>query len=460
LAQVALARLIVAGFSGDAGKTLVTTGLIRALRKRGVRVSPFKKGPDYIDTAWLGAAAAATSRNLDTYLIPAPAILSSLAQSAQQAEIAVIEGNRGLFDGLDAAGSHSTAQLAKLISAPIVLIIDASRATRTHAALVLGCRAMDPELNLAGVLLNRVGTRRQEALIREAITQITGLPVLGAIPRLPELDLPSRHLGLVTVAEHPRSEEMVETAATLMERYTDLDAILGVARKAPPLEAPAQRPAPPEQGSPVRIAVARDEAFSFYYPENFTALEEAGADLVPFSPLTDESLPAVDALYLGGGFPEVYGSILARNRSLRGALAKQIAQGLPVWAECGGLMYLAKELIVEGVAHPMVGALPIIVEQAVRPQGHGYVAAQIDRENRFLPDRCVIRGHEFHYSFVKEGNADVQTVMALDRGTGVGGGRDGIQVGNCLACFTHFHALGVPDWAPGFVRMARRGCLA
>ena len=218
MAQIALARLAVAGLAGDAGKTLVATGLARALRRRGLRVTTFKKGPDYIDSAWLAAAAGSSPRNLDTYLMPDSAIHASLARAARTSDVAVIEGNRGLFDGMDAEGSHSTAQLAKLIGAPVVLVVDVTKVTRTAAAQVLGCEVMDPKLNLAAVILNRVASRRHEAVIREAIAQTTDVPVLGAIPRAGKLDLPSRHLGLVAVCEHPRSEEMLERAAEMVER--------------------------------------------------------------------------------------------------------------------------------------------------------------------------------------------------------------------------------------------------
>jgi cobyrinic acid a,c-diamide synthase len=358
---------------------------------------------------------------------------------------------------MDGEGSHSTAQLAKLVGAPVVLVVDATKVTRTVAAQVLGCEVMDPKLNLAAVILNRVASGRHEAVIREAIAGTTDVPVLGAIPRKAKLDLPSRHLGLVPVAEHPRSEEMLERAADLVESSVDVGALLTVAQETPRLEVPAERERSAPVGSRVRIGVARDVAFSFYYPENLEGLEQAGAELVFVSPTADEELPALDALYIGGGFPEIYAAELAANRAFRSALRRRIADGLPVWAECGGLMYLAQELLVEGVARPMVGALPIHVEQTVRPQGHGYVAARVDSPNPFLAAGSVIRGHEFHYSRVTEGAGALRTVLAIDRGVGVGEGRDGVQVGSAVATYTHLHAAGVPEWAPAMVRAARGG---
>ncbi len=457
MAQIALARLVVAGLAGDTGKTLVSTGLARALRRRGLHVATFKKGPDYIDSAWLAAAAGSSARNLDTYLMSDSAIHTSLARAARAHDIAVIEGNRGLFDGMDSEGSHSTAQLAKLTGAPVVLVVDATKVTRTVAAQVLGCEVLDPKLNLAAVILNRVSGSRHEAVIREAIAGTTDVPVLGAIPRTEKLELPSRHLGLVTVAEHPRSEEMLERAADLVEGSVDVGALLKVAGDAPRLEVTPEGPRPAPPASRVRIGVARDVAFSFYYPENLEELEQAGADLVFVSPTADETLPDLDAFYIGGGFPEVYAARLAENRPFRHELRRRLAEGLPTWAECGGLMYLAQQLVTDGVSRPMVGALPIHVEQTARPQGHGYVAARVDSPNPFLADGSVIRGHEFHYSRVTEGADAFRTVLAIDRGVGLGSGRDGVHVGSTVATYTHLHASGVPEWAPAMVRAARGG---
>jgi len=454
-----LPRLVLAGLAGDSGKSLVSLGLIRTLRQRGLKVSPFKKGPDFIDAAWLGAAAGTPCRNLDTFMMEPEVILSSLAEGGRDASIAVVEGNRGLYDGLDAGGSHSTAQLAKLIGAPVVLIVDVTKSTRTVAAQVLGCRVLDPELRLAGVILNRVGTSRQEKVIREAIKVDVDLPVLGAIPRLADQHLPSRHLGLVTAMEHPRVAETLERVAAVVAEHVDIPALLALADDTPDLESVAV-PTPATQATQttgakrVRIGVLRDRAFSFYYPENLAALERAGADLCDISPLADAELPDIDALYAGGGFPEIYASELAANRSLREAIADRIGQGLPVWAECGGLMYLSRALIKDGVTHDMVGALPVRVEQMTRPQGHGYVQALSDRANPILPEGTELCGHEFHYSRLLDNGNKVPTVLKLSRGVGVGGGRDGLQVGQAVATYTHLHALATPSWAPGLVGAA------
>jgi len=464
--EAQLPRLLIAGLAGDVGKSLVTLGVIGALRARGMAVAPFKKGPDFIDAAWLGAAAGRSGRNLDTFMMPRDSILRSVGEAAGTADVAVLEGNRGLFDGMDAHGSHSSAHLARLIGAPVVLVIDATKVTRTVAALVLGCRTLDPELEIAGVILNRVGTARQEAVIREAVSKEAGIPVLGAIPRLAGEHLPSRHLGLVTALEHPRTQEVLAQLASTVEEHVDLDAILTVAGRATRL-AVDTAPASPADNASVeprarpepraRIGVLQDRAFSFYYPENLSALEDAGAHLVPISPLEETELSDVDALYAGGGFPEMHAEELSANEGLRTALRARIEDGLPVWAECGGLMYLSETLVWDSKTLPMVGALPIAVEQKKRPQGHGYVSARVDRSNPFLPEGTELRGHEFHYSRLRSGEDPGETVFEMRRGVGIGGGRDGIHVRNVVASYTHLHALGAPEWAPGLLSAVTGG---
>jgi cobyrinic acid a,c-diamide synthase len=447
-------RLVVAGLAGDSGKTLVSLGVAAALKARGVDVAPFKKGPDYIDAAWLGAATGRPGRNLDTWL-QGPEALGEVLARGEGADLALVEGNRGLFDGKDAAGTHSTAELAKSLDAPVVLVVDVTKVTRTVAALVLGCRALDPQVPLAGVVLNRVATERQERIIRQALEDAGAPPVLGAVPRLGsgEDPLPGRHLGLVTASEHPATRDAVDTARRLVGGHVDLDRVLEIAGEARPVELP-DRPRP-ERGGPVRIGVLRDEAFSFYYPENLEALEELGAELTFFSALAGDPLPDVDALYVGGGFPELYAARLAANRELRGSLRAGVAAGLPVYAECGGLMYLAKELVTDGAAHPMAGVLDLVVEQTPRPRGHGYVEGTVERPNPFFAKGTGLRGHEFHYSRPVDGAGRGATVLALERGTGLGDGRDGIVAGRVWASYVHLHALGTPSWAPALVGLAR-----
>jgi cobyrinic acid a,c-diamide synthase len=446
-------RLVIAGLAGDSGKTLAAIGMARALASRGLRVAPFKKGPDYIDAAWLGAAVERPGRNLDSFLMSREAIGESLSRGLP-ADLVIVEGNRGLFDGFDADGSHSTAELAKTVGAPVLLVIDVTKMTRTTAALVKGCTDLDPEANIAGILLNRVGTARQERVIRQAIERISGPPVLGAIPRLGDDPLPGRHLGLLTAVEHPERERAIDRAAKAIAENVDLDAAVAAAGTAPEVEfanLPAVSP-----GAAIKIGLFRDEAFSFYYPENLEALEAAGAELIFTSPLHDNGLPEVDALYLGGGFPEVYVARLAGNGPMLEAVRSAVRNGAPVYAECGGLMYLAQELIVAGTHHPMAGLLDIIVEQTPRPQGHGYVEAEVDRENPFFAAGDRLRGHEFHYSKVAQGDLPHETALLLHRGRGLGERRDGLIAGKIWASYTHIHALGTPSWAERFTALARR----
>jgi cobyrinic acid a,c-diamide synthase len=450
--QLRTPRLVVAGLSGDGGKTLVSLGLSRALIDRGRVVQGFKKGPDYIDAAWLTAATGRPCRNLDPYLMEDDAIGRAIA-AASGADLLLVEGNRGLFDGVDAAGSHSTATLAKLLGAPVILVVNVTKTTRTAAAVVLGCIHLDPDLHVAGVILNRVGTARQEAVIREAVETATGVPVIGAIPRLKGDDpLPGRHLGLVTAVEHPRRDEAIARAAAAVAGHVDLDRVERLAAAAPPiqLEVAALRPG----RSRVTIGYFSDEAFSFYYPENLESLEAAGARLVAVSPSRDPALPNLDGLYIGGGFPEVHASRLVDNRGFSDSVRARVAEGMPVYAECGGLMYLAREIRVNDVVHPMSGVLDLTIDQTGRPQGHGYETVVIDRPNPFFPIDTRLHGHEFHYSRISTGADLSHSVASVQRGTGTGEGRDGIVVGNVWASYLHVHASATPTWAAGFLAVA------
>lgn len=448
-------RVMIAGLAGDSGKTLISLGLVRALADRGRTVAPFKKGPDYIDAAWLGVAAGRPGRNLDTFLMTASGLGRALAP-AQDADLMVIEGNRGLFDGMDAEGTHSTAALAARLGSPVILVVDATKATRTVAALVLGCRVFDPAVDLAAVVLNRIGTGRQEALIRRAVEEAAGVPVVGAVPRLwGDGDvLPGRHLGLVTAAERPERDDAVQRAAQAVVEYLDLDRILAIARRAADVDFPQQ--AMPRRGAPVRVAVLRDEAFSFYYPENLEALAAAGADLCFVSPLRDQVLPEVDGVVAGGGFPEVYAERLAANGTFLASLRRAAGQGVPIYAECGGLMLLARTLRVGERTFSMSGVLDLQVEQGSRPRGHGYVEGRVTGENPFVPMGTVLRGHEFHYSAVIGGTDATRTAVTLERGVGIGGQRDAVVRGNVWASYLHVHALSWPQWAEAVTDAARR----
>jgi cobyrinic acid a,c-diamide synthase len=458
-------RLVVAGLSGDAGKTLVSLGLVLAWRERGVEVQAFKKGPDYIDAAWLSWASGRPARNLDTWLAGFDAVRDQFHRHATRDGVNLIEGNRGVFDGVDAEGTHSTAQLARAASAPVILVVDARKVTRTAAALVLGCRAFDPALDIAGVVLNRVAGARHEAVTRAAVESATGVPVVGAIPRIDRDDLPGRHLGLVTPAEHESPGKVREFASELVVGHLDVDRVLEIARRVSARTddngGAEDRAAEPDRKPPsVVIGCLRDPAFSFYYPDNLEALAQAGASLVSISSLEDPSLPpGLDALYIGGGFPEIHASRLAANRCLLASVQRAAIAGLPIYAECGGLMLLSRAISVGGQRHEMAGVLPLDVDVCDRPQGHGYTRLVVDRPNPFFDVGTVLKGHEFHYSGPAPGPGSRQavremTACGVERGTGCGFGRDAVSLGNVWASYTHLHATATPEWAPALVRAA------
>ena len=455
-------RVVVAAPHGRSGKTTVTLGLVAALVTRGLAVQPFKKGPDYIDPGWLSLAAGRPCRNLDVYMMGMEGVRESFAMAAAGADIAVVEGAMGLYDGLDLAGTGSTAEIAKALRCPVVLVVDTTRMTRSVAALVSGFQGFDPEVKIGGVILNRVARCRHEDMLRRSVEEYCGLPVLGALPKGQGYDIPDRHLGLVPAAENGELAGRVAAALESIGGFLDLDAIFALASQAPPGE---PRAVPDAGGSPglfaaprrrPRIGVFRDRAFSFYYPENLAALAAIGADLVAVDALQDPGLPDVDALYLGGGFPEVMGAELAANPGLLSAVRAGVEDGLPVYAECGGLMYLGRGITWRGTTYRMCGALPFDVEMLEGPQGHGYVEALVTGANPFFRTGSLLRGHEFHHSRVV--NLDrrrVKTCLQVTRGTGLGGGVDGLVYKNVLASYTHIHALGVRDWAPALVTAAR-----
>jgi cobyrinic acid a,c-diamide synthase len=450
-----LPRLVIAGTSGDSGKTVVTLGLVTALRKRGFSVAVFKKGPDYIDSAWLSAVAAVPCRNLDTYLVDPDRTAKTFGLRARGSDIAVIEGNRGLYDGLDDGGSHSTAALAKLLAAPVILVVSAAKTTRTLAAVIHGCRAFDPGVNIAGVILNRISGPRHARVITDAIRASSDTPVLGLVPNMDEEApiVPGRHLGLVTPAEFPFDAKLSERLEQI-GNHLDVDRLIAIAERASDLDIPG-RTAERRTGGAVRIGYFRDSCFTFYYPENLEALERRGAELLPVSSLEDPSLPRVDALYIGGGFPETHAERLCRNRPMMDSVRKAAEKGLPVYAECGGLVYLARSLTIDHRSYRMAGLFPVDLVMHSRPVGHGYAVVRIDRKNPFFGVGTRVKGHEFHYTGPSSDLDGVPSCMRVERGTGLGGERDGLLFRNTMACYTHIHAEGVRSWAPSLVSCAR-----
>lgn len=441
--------MIVAGLRGGSGKTILSMGLLGLWRGMGRAVVPFKKGPDYIDAAWLAMAAGRPCYNLDPYLMTEEQLLASYARRSEGVDGVLVEGNRGLYDGVDEHGTYSTAELAKLLGLPVVIVLDATKTTRTAAAMVLGLRSLDPDVPIAAVILNRVAGARHESVSRRSIERYGGVRVVGAVPRLEDLPLPERHLGLVPPAESDAVSEVLERAAEVVSRHVDVEALWGVAKGAAVVpHVQIYRTRKPCPRTKARLGVMRDQAFHFYYPENLEALSEVGLDLVEISALQDRSLPAIDGLYIGGGFPEIFAQALADNLQLRGEIRSAAANGLPVYAECGGLMYLGEGIRASGKLFPMVGALPLWSEFTDRPQGHGYTELETCAANPFFEVGTVFKGHEFHYSKVASlDESKVSLVFNVRRGRGLDGRKDGVARWNVLATYSHIHASSCEQWA-------------
>lgn len=542
--EASSARICISALSGGGGKTLLSLGLARAFSRQGLAVQPFKKGPDYIDAAWLSLAAGRQASNLDPYFLP-PARLRALFRHVMErsgARLALLEGNRGLFDGMDVRGSCATAELARTLDCPVLLSLDCTKMTRTAAALVAGIRNFEPGLPLAGVVLNQVASARHEGILREAITTYTDVPVLGAIPRLRENPLPERHMGLASLCGDelsPQAQEILEKLADVVRDHVDMERVLAIADDLPALPeepdfwdeaawagegavAPSgagrsaachagtafaagageareavmaagtlsgralqttvpEKPqadsaagmvagaclpracCPADSPEPApRIGYVRDRALWFYYEENLEALRRAGAELVRLSLLDDAPWPELDGLYLGGGFPEDWARELAASPHLA-RLATLAGEGLPIYAECGGFMVLASALERDGQRWPMSGIFPVETRFCPKPQGLGYVRADVVLPNPYFPQGSVLRGHEFHYSLCHEPAAvsgRLEHALRLRKGTGMGRdaeghGRDGLVSGRVWAAYCHIFAPAVPGWAPRFVDLAR-----
>jgi cobyrinic acid a,c-diamide synthase len=448
-------RLVIAGLSGDSGKTIASLSILAALRRRGFSVSVFKKGPDYIDPAWLSSVAQTACRNLDTYMVDPDVVFRNFVFHSDKSDISLVEGNRGLFDGKDISGTHSTAELAKLLEAPVLLVVNAAKSTRTVAAIVKGCADFDPNVNIAGVILNRIAGKRHLRVLTGSISEYSGLPVLGAIPNLSESAelIPGRHLGLVTPSEYRYGAELQSRLCEIAENFLDVDRIVEIAESAGPISCTSPDASCPDSGR-VKIGYFKDSVFTFYYPENLEALAASGARLVPVSSLADTSLPEVDALYIGGGFPETHAEQLARNRSMMKSVKKQALGGLPIYAECGGLIYLARSLKCNDVVYPMAGLFPIDLCMHPKPVGHGYTLLRVDAPNPFYAVGTSIRGHEFHYSGPTDSLQETESCMKVESGVGVGSARDGLVYASTLACYTHVHADGVESWPSALVSRA------
>jgi cobyrinic acid a,c-diamide synthase len=447
--------LVIAGVSSGVGKTTVMLGLLEALHRRALTVQAFKVGPDFIDPAYHALATGRPSYNLDGWMCGREQVVATVGERAAQADLALVEGVMGCFDGTDGLSEDgSTAQIAKWLGAPVVLVLDAGALSRSAAAIVLGFERFDPDLTLAAVIFNRTGGAVHRQWLAQSVTNACKARPLGALPGDPGVALPERHLGLVTAIEGGYSPELRQRLAGLIEAHVDIDTLVGLARST------VARRAAPRARSTTRlatIAVARDPAFQFYYPDNLRALERAGAHLVFWSPIADRALPEADGLYIGGGYPELYGRELADNAPMREAVRGFARSGRPVYAECGGLMYLAESLTdLDGRVWPMAGVLPAAVVMERGRLVIGYREVTLTSAGPLGPAGTRARGHEFHCSRLGDIPAAVPRLYAVTDGRGGTPLAEGFVIGGALLSYVHLHFGSNPALAASLVAACRR----
>ncbi len=450
-----MAHLLISAARKSSGKTVLTLGICSALRNQGMNVQAFKKGPDYIDPIWLAKATQRACYNLDFWSQTEPEIRSLFAVRNRDADVSIIEGNKGLHDGLAADGSTSNAALAKLLGAPVIIVLDTRGTIRGVAPLLLGYQQFDPDVNIAGVILNLVGGRRHAEKLTNAIEQYTDVPILGVVQRHPDLELVERYLGLMPGNEDPAVREKIARIADAVARQINLDRLLAVAATVPVSDT-VKKEQPPIQGDPVSIAYARDEAFGFYYADDLDAFAQHGARLLPFDTLNDAHLPEADALFIGGGFPEKRISQLAANDKMKQAVRDAIERGMPAYAECGGLMYLCKSIQFGGEKCGMVGVIDAECEMFGKPVGRGYTLLEKDARHPW-PNvtNQPIAGHEFHYSKLSGVPSDTRYAFEVRRGFGINGEKDGILYKNLLACYAHQRNTRQNPWVSSFLEFVR-----
>ena len=459
LDEVRTPRLVIAGTASNVGKTILTAGLIAAFKSRGLTVQSFKVGPDYIDAAYLAHVSGRPCRNLDSWMLGEGALRQVLAQGVLGVDLALVEGMLGLFDGRGGSTNGSTADVARIIKAPVVLVIDVNDMTESAAAVALGFKSFAESPRIAGVLLNNVRSDSHRRRAEDAIWDIAKLPVLGALRAMPQLDIPQREHGLLPVTENKEWDRMIGVLSETIDRDVDLDLLLRIANKAElvPLVPKKVFQGKPDAGRTVRMAVAYDDAFNFYYPENLELLEEHGAQVVPFSPLEDDHLPQDAAgIYLGGGFPEVFVEPLARNRSMAESIQRAHRSGVPIYAECGGLMYLGRSLRTDsGATERMAGVIPVDVEMDGEIHRFGY-RQLLTLEDSILSSRGQFyRGHEFHWSRITGHNGDLKPTYQMQNADGDVIGYEGFVAPNLLASYVHLHFGQNPVLVDKFVQHCR-----
>ncbi|KAF5062703.1 Cobyrinate a,c-diamide synthase [anaerobic digester metagenome] len=445
-------RIVLAGTGSAVGKTTISTGIMKALSDE-YTVQPFKVGPDYIDPTYHTLATRNRSRNLDSFFMSQGQIKTAFEEGLRRSksDFGIIEGVRGLYEGMSAVEDvGSTASIAKTLNAPVVLILNARSLVRSAAAVVLGFKSLDPKINVQGVILNQVKGRNHYLKAKEAIEKLTETPVIGGIPRDDEISVESRHLGLVPAVERENILKSIEHWGTVMEESIDLDALVSIMKDSGKLPEGREKLWLTENKRKVKIGVAMDEVFTFYYAENLEAMEANSAEIVYFSPIHDEELPDVDALYIGGGYPEIFKKELESNSSMRVSVKRFCEDGRPVYAECGGLMYLTKSIDDSS----MCGVFPYRSCMTPRVQGLSYTIARATRDSPTLKEGEIFRGHEFHYSKVDIEGVKPEFAFQMQRGRGITGSEDGMMVKNTVASYVHTHVAACQGFASNFTRSA------
>lgn len=461
-----MSRIFISAAHKSSGKTTVSIGLCAALKQRGLVVQSFKKGPDYIDPYWLAQATGRDCYNLDFYTMEREEILALMQNRSPGADISLIEGNKGLYDGLDLDGSNSNAALATLTKTPVILVLNARGMTRGIAPLILGYQAFDKNVSIKGVILNRLGGSRHESKLRNVIEHYTDVDVVGAIHNDHRFDIDERHLGLVPGHEDPFCTQKINLLADAVNDQVNIDAVLAIANQATELPAVEVNTAiqSRQQTKDIKLGLVRCSAFGFYYPDDLQALEDAGAELIEIDPCHQTELPEIDALFIGGGFPETHMQELQANKSLRTAIKLAIDNGLPTYAECGGLMYLARSIEWNHDDYSekcdMVGAIDADIIMENRPQGRGYVQLEETESSpwpQIVPQSAnkIINAHEFHYSRFKTVDKNVQFAFRVKRGMGIDGKSDGYIYKNLLANYTHQRNTWNNPWVQRFINFAR-----
>jgi len=456
-----MSRIFISAAHKSSGKTSVSIGLCAALKQQGLIVQPFKKGPDYIDPYWLTLASGRDCFNLDFYTMEKDEILSLMQSRSSDVDISLIEGNNGLYDGLDLDGSNSNAALAKLSKTPVILVLNARGMTRGIAPLILGYQAFDKDVAIKGVILNQLGGSRHEAKLRRVIEHYTDVQVVGAIHNDKRLNIDERHLGLVPGNEDPLCTEKIQLLSQAIQQQANLDEIISIARKSPALVRPSSitisKPEISVTTENITLGLVRNAAFGFYYPDDIQAFQQAGVKIIEIDPFVDTGLPPIDALFIGGGFPETSMDKLEKNISLRQAIKTAIDNNLPAYAECGGLMYLARSIKWNNRTHKMVGCLEGDIIMEARPQGRGYVQLEETAENLWPQStKKIIHAHEFHYSHFKNINKNVKFAFRVLRGMGINGEYDGIIYHNLIACYTHQRTSRNNPWTKRFIEFIKQ----